>query len=466
MKLKYIIHNTNKQTGGANTQYIELLKKHDNTDFRISGFLNFNSDNIQSIEKKPMDVYILKKKNNIEYTGTNTFKISKEEFDNIFSKKPEPIAKQLIPVQGFKYEFTKSVNEATYKCGLVNCNNSCYQNALFQCIFNNTFFKNLFCKKDLIDEINKKMKDEQDLNYKFILYLSNMFRIYWYNSCGGKELELYQENIKGGIRPHFADEKKFHIENYQIYNYEWKPWTGQEDASEFYLYIYNKICQGFGEKKKNPTTVDNNDNLIPYMTYIENNLNYNIIHDNFCFIFKHIKQCTKCLNESIIFESSGLVTLKIKDSANSLENLLSELKEPTTGTVKKICTSCDSDEDHKELLELYMYKNKPPTYLCINPSRFKRDDYGRVTKINKKITMPDCINNIEFKNNNNESKSYIYELESFVYHNGDAGGGHYTAYCKRDDQWLNFDDKTVSLISVQQRKNIQNISYIYFYKLK
>jgi len=45
---------------------------------------------------------------------------------------------------------------------------------------------------------------------------------------------------------------------------------------------------------------------------------------------------------------------------------------------------------------------------------------------------------------------YMYELYAIMIHSGSASGGHYYAYIKdfKTDQWLCFNDQSVSVVSV------------------
>lgn len=45
---------------------------------------------------------------------------------------------------------------------------------------------------------------------------------------------------------------------------------------------------------------------------------------------------------------------------------------------------------------------------------------------------------------------YLYELYAIMIHSGSASGGHYYAYIKdfKTDQWLCFNDQSVSVVCV------------------
>ena len=57
-----------------------------------------------------------------------------------------------------------------------------------------------------------------------------------------------------------------------------------------------------------------------------------------------------------------------------------------------------------------------------------------------------------------------YEIYGVVNHFGSLNGGHYTANCKTDQGWYNFNDTKVSKIDQSQIFN--NSAYLLFYKRK
>jgi ubiquitin C-terminal hydrolase len=57
-----------------------------------------------------------------------------------------------------------------------------------------------------------------------------------------------------------------------------------------------------------------------------------------------------------------------------------------------------------------------------------------------------------------------YEIYGVVNHFGSLNGGHYTANCKTDQGWYNFNDSSVHKINESEVFN--NSSYLLFYKRK
>jgi len=57
-----------------------------------------------------------------------------------------------------------------------------------------------------------------------------------------------------------------------------------------------------------------------------------------------------------------------------------------------------------------------------------------------------------------------YDLTTVVVHIGKLDGGHYICYCKRDGQWLKFNDSKVTLATEAQVLGAE--AYLLFYILK
>jgi len=62
-------------------------------------------------------------------------------------------------------------------------------------------------------------------------------------------------------------------------------------------------------------------------------------------------------------------------------------------------------------------------------------------------------------------KSFVYELYGICNHIGNVHGGHYTAFVRRGDKWIHFNDTSVSVISNIQEL-ITPMAYCLFYRKK
>lgn len=107
-------------------------------------------------------------------------------------------------------------------------------------------------------------------------------------------------------------------------------------------------------------------------------------------------------------------------------------------------------------------KLKKNTKICYLPQilvlHLKRWDYT-LRKNNKLITYQSNIDMFPFTMYNN-AESCNYELFGIINHQGSVMGGHYYAYIKNNNQWLMFNDMTVSKVS-----NIMSSdNYCFFYR--
>lgn len=105
--------------------------------------------------------------------------------------------------------------------------------------------------------------------------------------------------------------------------------------------------------------------------------------------------------------------------------------------------------------------NTQPKDLYIHFARFKADQ----TKLTNPIEIPEQLDakllNIK------DSPSGSYELSSFIVHLGSSlNGGHYIAYRKVQDQWIECNDGYVSPRNKKQALEVAQQSYMCFYRLK
>lgn len=87
-------------------------------------------------------------------------------------------------------------------------------------------------------------------------------------------------------------------------------------------------------------------------------------------------------------------------------------------------------------------------YFIIPLSRFINERQGRIQqRLNTPVVFPKILDLGKFVNDNDKnSQNTKYSLYAVVYHSGAYGGGHYVAACKHDEQWFLYNDSSVSLI--------------------
>jgi len=63
------------------------------------------------------------------------------------------------------------------------------------------------------------------------------------------------------------------------------------------------------------------------------------------------------------------------------------------------------------------------------------------------------------------SKPLLYDLYGVINHYGSMNFGHYTAYCKNDNTWKQYDDSNVSEMN-NEDDVVTDAAYVLFYKRK
>ncbi len=82
---------------------------------------------------------------------------------------------------------------------------------------------------------------------------------------------------------------------------------------------------------------------------------------------------------------------------------------------------------------------KLPRVLVIHLKRFQQSNYYR-RKLDTKVSIPERLSLKDFTDKDNAS----YELQGIIKHAGFINGGHYTADCKVEGRWYDFNDSHVS----------------------
>ncbi|CAD8179166.1 unnamed protein product [Paramecium octaurelia] len=128
-----------------------------------------------------------------------------------------------------------------------------------------------------------------------------------------------------------------------------------------------------------------------------------------------------------------------------------ESKEPLVDENAYHCTTCNDLTFAIKTMSL----EKLPDQLIIQLKRFQYDEQKGFQKNNILVAYPEniTINQID------------YDLYGVVQHFGGLDNGHYTAYGKRSNKWIEFNDKQTKEVQVNDVINDKN-AYILFYQRK
>lgn len=157
------------------------------------------------------------------------------------------------------------------------------------------------------------------------------------------------------------------------------------------------------------------------------------------------------------FEANSRTTTQLSHTIYDCFNLFTKC-ELLTGENAWWNESTNQKEDIHKNITFWNF----PRVLVITLKRFSPDgQYKNNDLVDFPIDMLDLSPFVAGYNPN----SYIYELYGICNHIGNVQGGHYTAFVKRADQWIHFNDTSVSII-----RNVQELitpmAYCLFYRKK
>ncbi|KAK3013543.1 hypothetical protein RJ639_008366, partial [Escallonia herrerae] len=320
--------------------------------------------------------------------------------------------KMLFPYEEFVKFFEYEVLDLLPR-GLVNCGNSCYANAVLQCL---TYTKPL------------------------TIYLLRSAK----NWCLMCELEQHVMMLResggplspGGILSHLRRINS-HIGD-----------GSQEDAHEFLRLLVTSmqsIClEGLGgEKVVDPRLQET--------TFIQHTFGGRL---------RSKVKCLRCHHESERYENFMDLTLEIFGWVESLEDALTQFTSPEDldGENMYRCGRCGAYVRALKQLSI----QEAPNILTIVLKRFQEGSYG---KINKCITFPDMLDMIPFMTGTADIPP-LYLLYAVVVHLDTLNAsfsGHYVSYVKDlQGRWFRIDDTEVQPVLMSQV--MSEGAYILFYQ--
>ncbi|XP_043701654.1 ubiquitin carboxyl-terminal hydrolase 15-like [Telopea speciosissima] len=303
--------------------------------------------------------------------------------------------------------------------GLLNCGNSCYANAVLQC---------LTCTKPLIIYLLQR-------SHSRICCMKN-----WCLMC---ELEQHVMMLREARGPLSPDKILLHMRRIGC-----QMGSGsQEDAHEFLRLLVTSmqsIClEGLGGEKQVNSSLQET----------------TLIQHTFGGHLRSKVKCLICHHESERYENIMDLTLEIHGWVESLEDALTQFTAPEDldGENMYRCGRCATYVKARKQLSIH----EAPNILTIVLKRFQKGRYG---KINKCITFPDMLDMIPFMTGTGDSPP-LYMLYAVVVHLDTLNAsfsGHYVSYVKDvEGTWFRIDDTQVQLVPTSQV--MSEGAYILFY---
>jgi ubiquitin carboxyl-terminal hydrolase 8 len=377
--------------------------------------------------------------------------------------------------------------------GLPNIGNTCYLNAVLQCLFSTESFINIF--------VNDKIKLIGN-NIPITISFVNLLKVY------------LEKNI--------ANPQEF----LNIFSQKYKSFSGnsQQDSHEFLNHLLESIHDNlevskniyeFSIKEKEYLGLLNNSNEVYLQNLIKESNNIwmkYILKENTEIIrifygqLRSTVECQTCFNNEHTFESFNTLQLNInhQNPKITLETCLKEFENPEIIPLDPqnswICSKCNQRTVIKKFLQIW----KLPKILIIQLKRFdllsrkiqnevqfplknlKLYDYGYNNLIKQEI---ESINNENPKTNINTNISQLnkfnklfekkYNLYGIVNHHGSSIlCGHYTAMVKlktphieqpettKPYKWCILNDGSSKEVNIYTKNVSSQDTYLLFYKQK
>lgn len=330
--------------------------------------------------------------------------------------------KMLFPYDLF-VKLYNSDNAELRPFGLTNCGNSCYANAVIQCLA----FTRLLTAY-LMEGLHAKTCPKQE----------------WCFTC---ELESLLMKAKQGTSPLAPIGIISQIKSIGTNLGHGR----EEDAHEFLRYsidaMQSSCLEESGIKEFGINVVDP---MVEETTFVQ------LVFGGY---LQSKIRCMRCHGKSKQCERIMDLTVDINGDVGTLQEALTRFTatEILDGENKYLCTRCKSYERAKKKLTIL----EAPNVLTIALKRYQSGKFG---KINKTVQFPECLNLAPYMRGT-EDKSPIYRLYAVVVHldfMNAAFSGHYICYVKNTQgKWYEIDDSVVK--PVELHKVLTKDAYMLLY---
>jgi ubiquitin C-terminal hydrolase len=466
---EYIYHNIDiPLSGNSNFKAIDF-KVYLNQNY-AKKFNNFNANkNDLSKISRWFDLVLL--------TNDKMFKRivkDEEEIAKVFENEGEIVAYE-------RYPNKDNFNERHDSVFYLNPINLREENSMF--FFNKTKPNNLYYPialtvnrkeniKDLFFDVfkiyRKVIKDRQKTDINIAMENLNLGKFDYLR----KEFEIFfklTKNEKNEFDKDFKDNSSSSTANSNNTNFEGCPFDlfFMNNIPEPSGYFSTKqICEFCSNKKCEFCRVcDNFDFNQPI-----NNIFKKIKLDRTICIFLNLKEINKnkFFNNQIFpfdIENIMKIPLIIKSNEVNIYNCLNLFRseEKLENDNSWYCSNCKEHQEATKKMEIF----KAPNILIIQLKRFKIKSTNAIIgmlkngKNESKIEYP--ITGLDLRNYVvGDDSSQIYDLIGISQHFGSLSSGHYTALCKNQNKWYEFDDECVNLYP--ENKVVNSSAYLLFYR--
>ncbi|UYV73887.1 USP2 [Cordylochernes scorpioides] len=310
-----------------------------------------------------------------------------------------------------------------HAAGLFNQGNTCYSNAVVQCMAHTAPILKECCK-----EFSQDMLNTDSINGGLILKRFGMLlKAIWSEERAFCPIE-FQKQV-GMVEEKFGN-------------------NTQQDPMEFLQYLLQELHEDFNRTTESPEiTEKTHEAHISWQIYL--NQESSPIVDTFAGQIISTRCCQFCQNISENYEIFKDLSLAIHEK--ECPSLMGCLKEHFKTEVLDdfTCSNCGT----KNSIKKYGV-TQWPRILTLQLKRFSAFELAKIKK------MVDCPTTLDLSQFGSEAK---YKLYAFVNHFGSLDTGHCTAACRHPttNQWYYYNDDSVSKIS----KDVNTAdAYILFYE--
>ncbi|XP_046682742.1 ubiquitin carboxyl-terminal hydrolase 2-like isoform X2 [Homalodisca vitripennis] len=340
---------------------------------------------------------------------------------------------------------TKTSQDQGGLTGLSNIGNTCFLNAIVQCLSNTKVLLEYITNKDYINEIRSSAK--ASLMKRF----ADLIKGLWQGGISSitilsfkKEVDVYAPRFLG---------------------------YAQQDAQEFLRYLLEGLHDELNRvtSQSRNLTEEIDDDLSDSLKAVETWKRYlkfdnSKIVDTFGGLLKSTLECTHCGHCSTTFEPFWDLSLPIPHTLRTGKLMLSQCfdlftkEEVLDGDEMPTCSKCNTRRKCKKRILIQKF----PEVLVIHLKRFSLG--GRSCKVESTIDFPVSNLDVAAYSADSQVKNLGYDLYAVVNHNGTCYTGHYTAYCKHpySGEWHSFNDLSVRPISPETHN--KRDAYVLFYE--
>ena len=481
--LQYYFDENKIETDEYLEQYI-----FDSQNQKIATIYNLKSQEIKDNQLKLTQICVFKKNNNNKMMKVNAINNNlkknndRNSFDNsqvINSYFLEGYQSRLNTLkisengQKTKYDFIQ--NYTINDKGLKNFGNSCYINAVLQCLIH-------------IRQIVRFFFNPSKFHIEETTLLSNSFFALLNHFYVKKVENKFYNNFF--INNNITDDLSQLCQIVNLMNNNFSPFI-PNDAKDFLIFFIGKIHEELNKKvKEEPKKIyiiKKNDPLSNFLSYFTRNYK-SIISDLFNWTNQIMRTCSKCKSKILSYQTFPYLILDLEKTRKNV--FMSEMD-------KFHKSKTDDDLWQKEYY--HMRENIPINLTdCVNYYCSYRNNFNFFcpmcktdclqTTVNKIYTSPNIFIFILNRGKNNifsvkmnyppelDLSKYIqtadksptkYELIGVITHLGVSGpNGHFIAFCKNimNGKWYKYNDQTVSEADNFSVHN-EGIAYILFYNM-